>query len=63
MPPLRQNQFGGALGGPVVTEPQLFLRELRGTADEPLADAHVLGAVRRDPSGEFLGRSRRFATR
>ena len=28
VPPLRQNQFGGALGGPLVKRPQLLLREL-----------------------------------
>ena len=32
LPPLRQNQFGGALGGPLVAEPDVLLRQLRGHA-------------------------------
>ena len=44
MPPLRQNQFGGALGGPLVPQPDVLLRQLRRAADAAVADAHVLGA-------------------
>ena len=29
MPPLRQNQFGGTLGGPLVAQPDVLLRQLR----------------------------------
>ena len=45
-PPLRQNQFGGALGGPLARNRSFFFVQLRGAADEPIADAHVLGADR-----------------
>ena len=44
VPPLRQNQFGGALGGPLVRDRQLLLLQLRGAARPALVDAHVLGA-------------------
>ena len=46
MPPLRQNQYGGALGGPVVQNRDVFLWQLRRHADAAVADAHVLRADR-----------------
>ena len=63
VPPLRQNQFGGALGGPLRARPELLLRQLRGAARSPLADAHVLGADRRPSAPATSPASRRSAIR
>ena len=37
--PFRLNQFGGNIGGPIVRQPDVLLRELRGTAAARHADA------------------------
>ena len=47
MPPLRQNQFGGTLGGPVLRDRTFFFGSYEGSTNESVADANVLGADQR----------------
>ena len=56
VPPLRQHQFGGALGGPLCARPELLLLQLRRAARAPFADADVLGADAGRPERRFLRR-------
>ena len=44
VPPLRQNQFGGALGGPLRRNRTFFFGSFEGLRHAAVADAHVLGA-------------------
>ena len=46
-PEFRQSQFGGTVGGPVIKDKALLLRQLRRVASGQVPDAHVLGADRR----------------
>ena len=55
MPPLRQNQFGGALGGPLVRDRSVLLWQLRGAAHAPVVDAHLHCAVGGAATGDFSG--------
>ena len=46
MPPFSLNQFGINLGGPIVTRPDVLLRQLRGAAAASDAKLHALRAER-----------------
>ena len=48
--PLELDQFGGSLGGPLVLEPHVLLRQLRRAAPEDRPELHRSGAERRGAS-------------
>ena len=55
VPPLRQKQFGGTLGGPVVRATEFFFASVEGPADAPIADPDILGPYGAVRSGDFSG--------
>ncbi len=59
IPPLRQNQFGGSLGGPVIQNQNVLFRELRRPTNESVADTDLLGAASGGSRRQFLGLRRR----
>ena len=63
---LEFNQFGGSIGGPIVAQPDVLLRQLRGAEADDRPELHRGGAERRgDPphQGWRAGRQRRRAER